>query len=70
MGLDDHGEKIARIDENIKELMRTLPIIQQLDQDSAINKKEHKIAISLGGILLLPIIVWVCKLIGVNVSLF
>lgn len=62
---ESQAEKIARIDANVKSLLFTIPLVHHLDKESAINKREHKIAISILGILSLPVIAWICKTLGI-----
>lgn len=59
------GERIARIDANVQSLMHSVPKIHKLDIDSAVNVKEHKIAISLAVILGLPVAGWIFRKLGV-----
>lgn len=58
--------KIARIDENVKRLLHTLPTIEKLEQDSEVNKREHKFAISVVTILSTPMLFWLCKRLGIG----
>jgi hypothetical protein len=60
---ESHSEKIARIDANVQMLVKVLPKVQELDKDSAVNKTQHKMIVS---ILLTPIIYWVCHKLGVE----
>lgn len=62
---ESHIEKIARIDANVKALMQALPIVHELNKDSAVNKREHRIAISLVGLIVLPMIAWICHALGI-----
>jgi len=61
---ESHLEKIARTDENVRYLMRVLPLIQSLDRDSAVNKRDHKVAITVTGMVIFPFFVWLCRRLG------
>jgi hypothetical protein len=64
---ESHGEKIARIDENVKALMTSLPMIQKLQIESELNKREHNIALGLIALTATPIISWFCKKLGIPI---
>jgi hypothetical protein len=61
---ESHGEKISRIDANVKILLSHMPLVQELKSDSDVNKTEHKIAKGLIVIASTPIIFWICKKLG------
>lgn len=62
---ESNEAKIARIDANVKTLLQTLPVIETLKVESAINKREHKILFSVGAAIGAPLVMWVCKRLGV-----
>jgi hypothetical protein len=64
---DEHKERVARIDENVKHLIRILPVIQKLDRESEINKHEHKWAISIFAATVFPFLIWLVKRIGIQI---
>lgn len=63
---DTHLEKIARIDENVKLLLQSLPVVSQLHVDSAVNKKEHRFALGILSGIALPVLVWIFKQLGIT----
>lgn len=59
--------KIARIDENVKLLLKTLPVISDLEKESAINKEQHRTAFWLISLLAAPSLLWICKKLGLPI---
>lgn len=67
MSDESHLEKIARIDANVTTLLAVLPVIQQLDKDSAVNKREHRFAIWVIGLVGAPLVLYFCKKLGLPI---
>jgi hypothetical protein len=59
----DDKVKLAEVHTNVKILLSFLPKVQELDKDSAVNKTQHKMLMS---ILLTPIVYWICHKLGVE----
>jgi hypothetical protein len=58
--------RLARIDENVKRLLESLPMINRLENDSIANKREHHIAKWLIGIIVAPVLMWLLKKFGMS----
>lgn len=67
MGDESQLEKIARIDANVTTLLGALPVIQQLDKDSAVNKREHRFAMWVIGLIATPVVLYFFKKLGVPI---
>jgi hypothetical protein len=61
---DKLAETVYRIDENVKHLLKVVPIVTRLEKESAVNKREHRIAF----LLLMPLVLWVAKKFGIPFS--
>ena len=60
-GRDIYLEKLARIDTNVRILMNALPKLEELVVDSAVNKKEHKLAVGIATGVAIPVVMWILK---------
>jgi hypothetical protein len=61
---ESHIEKIAKIDANVEHIIKELSIVRELTVDSAINKREHRIAFAVISLLAVPILHYVFKKLG------
>jgi hypothetical protein len=61
MSDETHGEKISRIDANVKLLLSSFSTLRDLEKDSAVNKREHKIFTALLVAVIPPSLLWFWK---------